>query len=117
MSVKIGRVKSMQNSVGTAAANREEKITCPAAFLAEASSFRPKNCAQTTVPLAARDIITVTITLLIVSTSDTPERASGPTFDTINVSAIPMKALKTCSIIRGMSSLRRSLLLYKRRPP
>ena len=41
---------------------------------------------------------------LMESTSDTAEIAAEPTVATIMVSAVPISAVSTCSIISGMSS-------------
>lgn len=48
--------------------------------------------------------------VLILSTSDTPDTALSPAYDTIRVSNIPTDSIKACSIIKGMIILLKDFL-------
>ena len=48
------------------------------------------------------------ISMLMVSTNDTPETAASPTLEIIRVSAKPTNSAKSCSKTRGMISFFRS---------
>ena len=50
--------------------------------------------------------------MLIESTSETAEIAAEPTLLTIMVSTVPIRDERSCSMMIGISSLRRSTLLY-----
>ena len=79
---------------------------CPALRRASAGRFAPKNWLVMTAPPVARAANRFRITLLIISTRETPEIAASPTEDTITPSHIPTRAARACSITRG--KIRRS---------
>ena len=58
------------------------------------------------VPPVARAANRYSASTLMESTSDTAEMAALPTVVTIMVSAVPMRALSSCSAISGSSSAR-----------
>ena len=51
--------------------------------------------------------------ILMESTSETAEIAAEPTLLTIIVSTVPIREESNCSMMIGIKSLRRSVLLYK----
>lgn len=54
-----------------------------------------------------------TTKILMESTSETAEIAADPTLLTIIVSTVPIREESNCSMMIGIKSLRRSVLLYK----
>ena len=62
------------------------------------------------VPPVARAVIIMSTRLLMESTSETPDTAASPTRATIMVSAVPIRAVNSCSTISGINSMARSFL-------
>jgi hypothetical protein len=83
-------------------ANMDKTSCLPAAF-ARSILCLPIYWEHTIAPPVARAENILRISVLIESTSDTAEIAAEPTLLTIIVSAVPIRELSICSIIRGMS--------------
>ena len=98
-------------TVSTREITAELSSTCPAASEACFSSRLPRNCAQMIHPPVETAVNRNSTSLLMESTQETPDTAVLPTFETISVSIVPIKDVSTCSMIRGMRSFRRSLLV------
>ena len=85
--------------------------SCLALWQAIFSSFLPIYCEQTTAPPVASAEKILIINTFNPSTILTPETALCPHWETIIVSKIPIVSANTCSIIKGIISFFKSLLL------
>ncbi len=110
---RIAGPTARQTAPSPAATSVVTTISCLAARLAFSASSRPRYCAATIAPPVERAANTCSSRILIESTSETPETATSPTLATIRVSAMPMVAASTCSIISGTISRTRSFLVNK----
>ena len=85
--------------------------SCAAAIQASSCLLAPINWLITTAPPVASAASSDIITLLTMSTRDTPDTAASPAKLTITVSDIPTVIAKNCSIISGTISTFKSVLL------
>ena len=69
------------------------------------------NCAATTAPPVASAAKTFIISVIIISTSETPEIASSPRPDIITVSKNPTDIARNCSMTSGNINFLSALLL------
>ena len=69
----------------------------------------PRNCPATTAPPVANAENRLIINTITLSTNETPDTASSPTFAVMIESASPTVTVSICSMINGMISRTRSL--------
>ena len=81
-----------------------ETMTCPAVSRAFFSFCAPRNCAATTAPPVANAAKMLMMSVLMLSTSETPLIAASPSEETITVSAMPTVMVSVCSMISGRIS-------------
>ena len=86
-------------------------ISWDALLRASFALFAPMNCAATTAPPVASAAKTFIISVIIMSTSETPEIASSPRPDIITVSQNPTDIARNCSMTSGNISFLSALLL------
>lgn len=79
----------------------DRNTSCPALFRASSCLRAPKNWLVITAPPVAKAANRFKMTLLIMSTRDTPDMAASPTAETITPSHMPTRAARACSITRG----------------
>ena len=108
---RSGTFQTKQAAINTSESSVTTITSCFAAIFAFSPSSFPRYCETTIAPPVASAANTWSKSILIVSTSDTPDIAASPTLDTINVSATPIVAARICSIINGIIRRTRSLLL------
>ena len=86
-------------------------ISCPADSFALSGIFLPIYWLHTTAPpVASADRIWIS-SVLMLSTSDTPDTAASPHEETISVSNSPMLNASACSIMSGTISFFKSSLV------
>ena len=69
----------------------------------------PRNCPATTAPPVANAENRLIINTITLSTNETPDTASSPTFAVMIESASPTVTVNICSMINGMINRTRSL--------
>ena len=111
---------SLLPGMQTATSPKETSVvtvkSCLAAAFALGWSSRPRYWDATIEPPVESAAKTLSSSRLIESTSETPETAASPTLDTMKVSAMPTVAASTCSMISGMISRTKSLLVNISKP-
>ena len=85
--------------------------TCLAARFASFSFFFPIYWEQIMHPPAASAAKAWITSIFMASTRETADMAAGPTLLTITVSTVPIRELRTCSMIRGSSRAFNAALL------
>ena len=101
----IGARVSRQNTATPLPSRALKPTSCPALRAASSGFLAPRYWLVTTAPPVASAPNTVMMSMLIISTSDTPEMAASPAEETIIVSAIPTSTFSACSMISGQSSV------------
>ena len=90
--------------------------SCFEASFALPLSRRPRYWATTTAPPVESAENIWMMSVLILSTSDTPDTTASPEVVTITVSAMPTVFSKNCSITSGMTRRSSSLRVKRGRP-
>ena len=95
----------------TAARAEINKISWSAVLQAITCFFWPRYWPATTAPPVARAENMLMSRIMMLSTRDTPETAASPTLEIIMESARPTVTVRSCSMISGMISFFKSLLV------